>query len=385
MSFLYVVIIVAFLDTFIQLPIIAPYAIQLGASDSFAGIIVAIYSFTNMIGNVFGGHWIDRFGRKRLLIVGLTAVGIILLGYPIVQTSAQLFIIRALHGLAGGILIPATFTLIGDHSKKKKDGKAMAFSGATIGLSAIVGPALGGAMAARAQIETVFILVAILFAITALISLFFVSESYQKRDRGQVHLTDISILLKKRPLIQASIAAFGLMVSNGTLSYALPIRLEAMGYSTSITGGLMSLFAIVSLIIFLTPLHNIYNKRKPMHLISVGLLCITVALLFLSQMATIALAIFAMIIYGIGFAFVFPSMNQLVTFISEKKERGKAYGIFYAAFSLGAVAGSSLSGLTANWLTNPFFFSIIALTGCMISLKVIGVSIKRYNYSYQNQ
>lgn len=385
MHFIYVVIIIAFLDTFIQLPIIAPYAIQLGASDSLAGFIVASYSLMNMVGNVISGHWIDRFGRKRLLIIGLTTVGAILLIYPIAQTAQQLFVIRAIHGLAGGILIPATFTLVADHARKKKIGKAMALTGATIGVSAIIGPALGGVMAARAQIEAVFILVAILFAFTAFFSLFLISESYKKPERGLVPFRELSRLIKRRPLIQASIAAFALMVSNGTLSVALPFRLESLGYNTSITGGLMSLFAIVALIIFLTPINRIYNTNRPVHLISVGLLSMTIALFFLSQMTSLPLAVFSMIIYGIGFALVFPSMNQLVTLHSEKKERGKAYGIFYASFSLGAVTGSSLSGLTASWLGNPFFISILTLSICALSLKLIGLSIKPSDLAYQSR
>ena len=40
---LYFIIMVSFLDTFIQLPIITPYALQLGASNILAGGIVAIY------------------------------------------------------------------------------------------------------------------------------------------------------------------------------------------------------------------------------------------------------------------------------------------------------------------------------------------------------
>ncbi|WP_338021897.1 MFS transporter [Amphibacillus cookii] len=242
-----------------------------------------------------------------------------------------------------GMLGMSTFTLIGDHTKANKAGKAMAFSGATIGLSALIGPAFGGAMAARAQIETVFMIVAGLFALTGVLSIWFVSESYKKSERGQVQLKDLSRLLRNRPLIQASIAAFSLMMSNGTLSFPLPLHLESVGFTTSITGGLMSLFAGVALIIFLTPLNKIYNKHDPMSLVTTGLLFITIALLFLSQVATLTYLGLAMVIYGIGFAFVFPSMNQLVTLISTQKERGKAYGIFYAPFSLGAVAGSSLA------------------------------------------
>ena len=75
---MYIIIIVAFLDTFIQLPIITPYSLSLGASYMLTGAIVAIYSFTNMIGNIIGGHWIDRFGRKKMLFYGMVAVFLIL-------------------------------------------------------------------------------------------------------------------------------------------------------------------------------------------------------------------------------------------------------------------------------------------------------------------
>src|SRR5690625_3364969 len=157
---LYIIIMVSFLDTFIQLPIITPYAMDLGASHLLTGSIVAVYSLTNMVGNIFGGHWIDRYGRKKMLFTGMAAVAIILLFYPVAQTGAQLFIIRFLHGLAGGVLIPAAFAYVGDRSDEKSRGRTMALTGACIGTAAIVGPALGGAMAARAKTESFCLFVA---------------------------------------------------------------------------------------------------------------------------------------------------------------------------------------------------------------------------------
>src|SRR5690625_2781657 len=113
---LYFIIVVAFLDTFIQLPIITPYALQLGSSYTLAGAIVAVYSLTNIIGNIIGGDWIDRFGRKKMLFYGMFITGFILLLYPLAQNGEQLFIIRMLHGLVGGVLIPAAFAYIGDRT-----------------------------------------------------------------------------------------------------------------------------------------------------------------------------------------------------------------------------------------------------------------------------
>ena len=46
------VIAVAFLDLFIQFPVVAPYARSIGASASLVGLIVGIYSATNLVGNL---------------------------------------------------------------------------------------------------------------------------------------------------------------------------------------------------------------------------------------------------------------------------------------------------------------------------------------------
>src|SRR5699024_203058 len=68
-----------------------------------------------------------------------------------------------------------------------------------------------------------------------------------------------------------------------------------------------------------------------------------------------------MIGYGVGFAFVFPSMNRIIADASSKVDRGKAYGIFYAFFSLGAVLGSFVSGATSDVFGLPFLSSAITM------------------------
>lgn len=77
--FIYFIIMISFIDTFSQLPIISPYAQGLGATPLLIGMVVGIYSFSNIIGNLFAGFWIDRDGAKRVLSVGLGLTGLILL------------------------------------------------------------------------------------------------------------------------------------------------------------------------------------------------------------------------------------------------------------------------------------------------------------------
>src|SRR5699024_11450129 len=96
------------------------------------------------------------------------------------------------------------------------------FIGADIGIEGIAGPAIGGAMAARSSIPNVFLLVAILFLITAILIVFFVHESYVTTDPGKFNSKAFLPLLKHPLLIHASLSAFASLIINCTLAFSLP-------------------------------------------------------------------------------------------------------------------------------------------------------------------
>jgi MFS family permease len=237
----------------------------------------------------------------------------------------------------------------------------MAFTGAGIGIAAIAGPAIGGAMAARSQVEYVFIFVAILFFISTFLIHKFIDESFISTEKGKFSFAEFTPLLKHPLVLQASLAAFALMISNGTMAFALPLKVEEMGLSSATTGMMLSTYGIVALIIFLTPLNRIFDRASSVTLVVVGIMIIGSVHIMLNIVSIYWLSMLLMVIYGIGFAFVFPAMNRIVSDASSKVDRGKAYGIFYAFFSLGAVAGSFVSGATAETLGLPFLSSAITM------------------------
>src|SRR5699024_3455281 len=149
-------------------------------------------------------------------------------------------------------------------------------------------------------------------------------------ERGKFNFKEFIPLIKHPLIILSSLAAFALMISNGTLAFALPLNVEEMGRTTETTGILLSTFGIVALIVFLTPINTIYDSVPAVRLIIIGLSLIGVGMLILSLFTTFSTNLLAMVIYGLGFSFIFPSMNKIIADASTKVDRGKAYGIFYA-------------------------------------------------------
>jgi EmrB/QacA subfamily drug resistance transporter len=106
--------------------------------------VTTIYLLTSTITVPFYGKLSDLYGRRPLLMIGITLflIGSALSGLS--QTMEQLVFFRGVQGLGAGALFPISLAIIGDLFTPAERGKYQGLFGAVFGLSAIVGPALGG-------------------------------------------------------------------------------------------------------------------------------------------------------------------------------------------------------------------------------------------------
>ncbi|AKG73144.1 MFS transporter [Salinicoccus halodurans] len=373
-KFLYIIIVICFLDLFIQLPIITPFAISLGASEYTAGIIVAVYSLFNMVGNVFGGYFSDKIGRKNMLLLGMILQVVIILTYTIVPSVSLLIAIRVVHGFSSGLLTPAAFSLVADISKKATIGRSMALTGVSIGTAAVVGPALGGIISSQAGYQAVYLLLAGIFVFGILLLLLTVKESTTEESRDIHYSTNYWQIIKRPSLIVAYVSAFTLMVSNGSLAFGLPLKTASLGLSDQSTGVMLSVFGITAIIVFASPLNRVYTRYSPVVLVASGIFIVGFSMILLHMVPSTSLVYMTMVIYGAGFSLIFPSMNKIIGENTEMHERGKANGIFYSYFSIGSVAGSFLSGIFATYFETPFLFIGITI---ILLLSIIFIAHKK--------
>ncbi|WP_216829808.1 MFS transporter [Alkalihalobacterium elongatum] len=374
MVLVYIIIAVAFIDTFSQLPIIAPFAIDIGASPFLVGVIIGMYSFANMVGNVLSGIWIDRIGPKRILFIGMLAVGGVVFFYSLASNPYELLVIRFLHGIAGGLIVPAAFTYLGTRGRRDANGRTMAFSGAGVGIAAITGPALGAIISGRFGYTFLFYLISGLmigFGILAAISLkektklkFATVDKETKKDSKFPKIT---------VLMPAYLSIFLLLFTLGLLTYSLPLKVSELNIKMEMTGILLSVFGLVAILIFILPTNKFFDQWKKTRLMVSGLIVISIALLCLTLADTLTEMFVAMAIYGIGFAQIFPSASATVIECSSESQRGKAFGLFYAFFSLGVICGSFLAGLFPLTPSYQFFMG-----GCLVLIAVLLYALITY-------
>jgi EmrB/QacA subfamily drug resistance transporter len=106
--------------------------------------VVTIYLLTSTISGPVYGKLSDQFGRKRLLIFGISVflIGSALSGLS--QSMEQLIVFRGIQGLGAGAIFPISLAVIGDLFSPQERGKYQGLFGAVFGISALIGPALGG-------------------------------------------------------------------------------------------------------------------------------------------------------------------------------------------------------------------------------------------------
>jgi EmrB/QacA subfamily drug resistance transporter len=117
---------------------------------------VTIYLLTSTITVPFYGKLSDLYGRKPVLMFGITLflIGSALSGLS--QNMTQLIIFRGIQGAGAGALFPISLAVIGDLYTPAERGKYQGLFGAVFGVSAIVGPLLGGFLTEHASWHWIF-------------------------------------------------------------------------------------------------------------------------------------------------------------------------------------------------------------------------------------
>ena len=338
------VALVAFMDLFMQLPVVATYARSLGAAAAMIGVTVGMYSATNLLGNLGAGVMLDRMDRKRLVVIGMILTAASLYAYSFVDTPVQLLVLRAFHGLFAGVLAPGAFAMLGDRSRSQRV-RSMGMSGSLIAVSAVIGPLLAGIIRESVGFEAVFVTSATLMLVAALAFLVLVpgtdhASSEPSHDRQQV-----SSLARNGVLLRVFWAVLVMTFGIGVLINYLPIVVEEMGGSARTSGIAFATFSLVATALMASPLHRVLDARSRAITIVCGLGFLGVSSLMLAALGAAAAALFsAMVIFGLGFGMLFPSLSASVVDQAGSSQRGTAFGIFYAIYSLGVFVGAVVSG-----------------------------------------
>ncbi|HET8754943.1 MAG TPA: DHA2 family efflux MFS transporter permease subunit [Solirubrobacteraceae bacterium] len=384
---------------------------DLGADVS--GLQWTVDAYTVVLASLLmlAGSTADRFGRKRVFVIGLSVFSTASLLCSVAPSIEALVAFRALQAVGGSMLNPVAMSIITNtFTDPRERAQAVGIWGAGFGISMALGPILGGSLVAAVDWRSIFwINIPVGLAAIAL-TLRFVPESRAPQPRrfdpvGQVLmivlLATLTFAIIEAPALGWSSPAIvaGLAAAAGALIGLLvyePRRREplldlrffrSIPFASSIVisvcafaafGGFLFLntlylqqerglspleaglatVPLAAMLVVVSPLSGrIVGRRGPRLPLVIAGVCVVTACLLLTGIAagtSFAVLVAAYVIFGIGFGFVNAPITNAAVSGMPRAQAGVAAATATTSRQVGLALGVAIVGaIVTSQLTGP--------------------------------
>ena len=119
-------------------------------------VLAYLLALTTVIVSV--GRLGDLFGRRRLMLVGISLFTVASIACGLASELWMLVAARAVQGLGAAVMMALTMALVGDAVPASRAGSAMGFLGTTSAIGTALGPSLGGLLIAGLGWHAIFLI-----------------------------------------------------------------------------------------------------------------------------------------------------------------------------------------------------------------------------------
>lgn len=336
------------LGLFMVLPVFVLLGDDLeGATPMLIGLAIGIYGLGQAVLQIPFGMLSDRFGRKRMIYIGLALFAI---GSLLAASADSIYVVIAGRILQGsGAIASVLMALLSDLTREEQRTKAMATVGVSIGLSfslsLVLGPLLGSAFG----LAGIFYVTAALALIAMLIVWQLVPTPRQNRVSADTQPARemLARVLTDPRLLRLDFGIFALHLVLTAIFLIFPTLLrDQLGLPSSahwwfyLTVMVTSFFAMIPFII----LGEKKRRMKPVLCGAVLMLTLsTAAIAYLSQ--ALILAWIVLFFFFMAFNLLEASLPSLVSKESPAAAKGTAMGVYSTSQFSGAFLGGALGGL----------------------------------------
>jgi EmrB/QacA subfamily drug resistance transporter len=284
------------------------------------------YTLTNAVLLLFGGALGDRYGRRRIFLVGVVIFGGGSLACAMVHSTGPLIAARAVMGLGAAFLLPATLSIIASMFTGQERARAIGIWAGVGGIGTAAGPLLGGWLLQHFWWGSVF-LINVPIAILAFIGgIFFTVES---RADNRPSLDPVGVILSSAGLT--------------ALTYGLIVAPTKHWGSTTVIGSFA--IAAVLLVAFV-----VWDGRREDPLLDLHLFANRT---FSSALGAVTAVFFAM--FGVSYL-----LSQYIQFVQGVN----AFGVGLRFLPL--AAGTLLTSNTAARFTQRYGLRRVLIVGMLL-------------------
>jgi predicted MFS family arabinose efflux permease len=327
-----------FVSIGLLIPTLPLYVRDLGGSPVDVGLIVGVFSFGVLVVRPVVGRLLDTRGRRVVLILGGALAAAMAPLYLWLTAVALLVAVRVIHGVGLSAFTGGWVTLATDLSPPERRTEFMGYLSAGTTLAFAVGAPIGIEIANRFGYPALFWTVAATAVTSAVLA---AALREPKRLSTVAQPAHYRAAISRRQVVVPSATLLLTTLTVGAVFAFLPILLEQR------RPGDFSLFFIVhavTSVVVRVVIARVARTVDDRPMVWSGLLIHALGIASLPLIQGRASMIGAAVLFGMGFAILWPALYGLVANDVSEGARGMVLNFFLAAFDLGMGLGGLVSG-----------------------------------------
>jgi DHA1 family tetracycline resistance protein-like MFS transporter len=373
------------------LPILPLFAErQFNMSATTVTLLVSAYFMAQFFAGPYLGQLSDQYGRVPILVFSQLGSAVSFFMMAAAGSPAMLFVARAVDGITGGNIIVAQ-AYITDVTPQEKRTEALGYIFAMFGIGFIVGPALGGVLAAWLGPRMPFVVAGVAALLTAGMSWLLLDETVTREAaearRASKPRLSAEEVLGNFPLLLILLVAFVGQFGLGMLQSTFALFGDAVlfdGYSEEAANlGIGLLLAVVGVGQFFTQtwlLRPLKRRFGDARLVILGTLLRAAALATFASITSPWLGVPGALLFAAGQGLMMPPLQSLATRTAAESVRGGVLGIYQSSVSLATILSTAIAG--AIFTMNPV---IPYWIGASLSLVVVIPGLILLNLARENR
>lgn len=329
------------------------------ADKATIGLVLSGYSVAALAIRIFSGYIVDRFSRKKVLLLGFIAFALFFLGYYITGSIVLFAVIRTLHGAPFGLASVSSSTVAIDVLPSQRRGEGIGYWGLSNNFAMALSPVLSLWLYTHSQNYNVLFTVALAFAIAGFLINTTVECKYRPpvMDKQKMSL-DRFILLKgwSQGVCIACVAT-----AYGILSTYIAIYSQDVLNITTGTGTFFMLFAvglIMSRFVGVKSLSRGHAVRNATY----GVIFVVLGYSLFALWQNLYGYYISAVVIGFGQGSMYPAVQTMFLNMAPNEQRGTANSTILTSWDLGIGIGIIGGGYVAEHLGGyKFAFMMSAL------------------------
>lgn len=365
----------------IVIPLLPFYAQRYGASPDEVTLLVTAYTLTQFVFAPFWGRVSDRYGRRSVLLVTLAGTAVAYVWTGLAESLVMLFVARAFAG-ASAANVAVAHAYVADIAPPEHRAREMGKIGAAFGLGFVIGPAIGGLLAApdAAGVDymTPFLVAAGFSVVAWVLALIQLKETVTgaMREAAAQHATRgrLASLAESlsRPWLGRLIVLMFMtpFVFSGVESTFALWSERALAWGPVENGYVYSYMGVIAVLTQGAVVGRLVRRVGEVRAIQIGALAVlvgSVALPFSLALAPLLVSL-GLIVFGV--CVTGPSLNSLISRFAAAHERGAILGIAQSSSGLARILGPGINGYAFAGLGRDAPYYLGGLV--MIAMLVIG-------------